>query len=491
MDPPQLVGIHLSPSSIHVAVYTPDGELLTKGTAEVKDQTTVAWERALREAAPSLPTSGICSVASTSGTTLLVDEYGEPIFPPQMYYEGAPTQSARLEKRVDVGGENGKEIALSPTAPLSKILKLREEHPERFSNVEWILSPTTWLLYRLCNGSSTRWRDIETDWTNALKFGADVTASVPEWFDSLYETVGLDPSLLPTIRPPGSFVGTADSELAQRTGLDNLRLFQGVTDGNAFVLANGCFEPGEFSVTFGGASVVKYVSESIKPHDALYYHRHPLNGYLSGAAFDSGEALRWFFDRVLETTAERGLELARATDAGEEYEMFLEGNRGPFFDQQVGSSLLGLRYDRSLSVDTVHGKLARGLTTGIVLAEWTYISIIEDHFDTTIEQVRLLNDDAPTPDDSYAWWNEYRASVWDRSIIEMEPRTIAGLLIPAALISSVYKTPEEAKDRLLRRRDVVKPDRDISDRYAAQRESYFARWRDVANLYGHESSTHE
>ncbi|MDX1746583.1 MAG: hypothetical protein R3324_11650 [Halobacteriales archaeon] len=73
-----------------------------------------------------------------------------------------------------------------------------------------------------------------------------------------------------------------------------------------------------------------------------------------------------------------------------------------------------------------------------------------------------------------------------RSIIEMEPRTIAGLLIPAALISSVYKTPEEAKDRLLRRRDVVKPDREISDRYAAQRESYFERWRDVANLYGHE-----
>lgn len=486
MDTPHLIGIYLSPSTIHVGAYSRDGEMLTSGEAEVTDQTTVAWERALREATPSVPLNGICSVASTSGTTLLVDEYGEPIFQPQMYYESAPEQSERLTELVGTDRGTGMDIALSPTAPLSKILRLRDEHPDRFSKVEWILSPTTWLLYRLCNGNSNRWRDVETDWTNAMKFGADVTASVPEWFDSLYESVGLDPSLLPTIRPPGSFVGTADSELAQRTGLDNLRLFQGVTDGNAFVLANGCFEPGDFSVTFGGASVVKYVSESIKPHEALYYHRHPLNGYLSGAAFDSGEALRWFFDRVLGTTPERGLELARSTPAGDEYEMFLEGNRGPFFDQRIGSSLLGLQYDRSLSSDTVHGKLARGLTTGIILAEWTYVSLIEEHFDTTIDEVRLLNDDAPTPDDTYEWWNEYRASVWDRPIVEMEPRTIAGLLIPATLISSVYNSPEEASERLLRRRDVVEPDRETADRYADQRQSYFSRWSDVAGLYGHD-----
>lgn len=481
-----LVGIYLSPSSINVTAYDPDGKLLASGTVDITDQTTVAWERALREAIPSLSQTGICSVASTSGTALLVDEYGEPVFEPQMYYESAPEQSERLQELAGPDVETGKKIALTPTAPLSKILRLREEHPDRFSKVEWILSPTTWLLYRLCYGTTTRWRDIETDWTNALKFGADVTASIPTWFESLYEHVDLSTSLLPTIRPPGSFVGTADSEFAQRTELNDLRLFQGVTDGNAFVLANGCFEPGDFNVTFGGASVVKYVSESIKPHDALYYHRHPLEGYLPGAAFDSGEALRWFFDRVLRTTSERSLELARSTPAGEEYEIFLEGNRGPFFDNQIGSSLLGLRYDRSLSAETVHGKLARGLTTGIVLTEGAYISIIEDHFETTIDLVRVLNDDAPTPDDTYDWWNKYRASVWGRPIVEMEPRTTAGLLIPAALISSVYKKPEEAKDRLLRQQDVVEPNDEITQQYADLRESYFSRWSDIAELYGHQ-----
>lgn len=478
-----LVGIYLSPSTIHIASYDPNGEFLTGDEIAIGEQTTVAWERALGAVTPELPGQGICSVASTSGTAVLVDEHGVPVFEPQMYHESAPEQAEFLQEAVDTADEPGLNIALSPTAPLAKVLRLKQDYPARFAEVEWILSPTTWLLYQLRYGSSIRWYDIETDWTNALKFGADMTASVPEWHEFLYETADISPSLLPTIRPPGSFIGTADSELAQRTGLDGLRLFQGVTDGNAFVLASGCFEPGDTSVTFGGASVIKHVSESIKPNKALYYHRHPIDGYLPGAAFDSGEALRWFCDRILDTTTKRGLELAKSTPAGDEYEIFLQGNRGPFFDERIASSMLGLKYDRSLSTETVHGRLARGLTTGIILSEATYLSIIEEHFDTSIDRVQVMNDDAPAVGEEYDWWNRHRASIWNRRIVEMEPRTIAGLLIPAALISSIYKNPQEAEERLLRRRAVVDPDPELSEQYERETDLHFERWGTVADLF--------
>ena len=478
----QLVGIYLSPSAIHVTAYDPDGTVLATDEAEINDQTTVAWERALREATPAFRPNGICSVASTSGTALLVDEYGEPVFPPQMYHESAPKRAQQLKDAVSEA-DFGAEIALSPTAPLAKILRLKESQPEKFADVHWILSPTTWLLYRLYYGSSTRWQDVETDWTNALKFGADIRPSIPEWYDGLFEAAGFSPSLFPAIRPPGSFIGSANSELAQRTGLENLRLFQGVTDGNAFTLATGCFEPGDFSITFGGTSVVKYVSETISEHEALYYHRHPLNGYLPGAAFDSGEALRWFFTKLLDTTPRQGLELAQSAPIGEEYEVLLEGNRGPLFNPQVASSILGIEYDRSLSTTDVHGRLARGLTSSIILAEWMYISLIEDHFNTSIERVRLMNDDAPSLNDSYDWWNTQRASVWNRPVLEMESRAIAGLLIPAALIASVYDSPEEANERLLRRRTVVTPDTEIVGMYEQRKRDYLQRWQEIADIY--------
>jgi len=479
MDDVRLVGIHLGTSSVRVDVYDVDGRVLASGETSLGEQSTVAWERALREATPELPPSGICSVASTSGTAVLVDEYGEPVFRPRMYYESAPGYADRVADHLTTDGPGT--ISVSPTSPLPMVMKLRDRHPRRFEEVEWILSPTTWLSYRLLYGSTEQWRDVETDWTNALKFGADITQPVPEWFDALFETLGLSRSLFPTIRPPGSYVGVAENELAARTGFQGIRLFQGLTDGNAYMLANGGLEPGDFSVTFGATSVVKYVSESITPHDALYYHRHPLDGYVPGASFDTGNVLRWFFDRVLDCPPERGIELARSVPEGEEYELFLQGNRSPFFDPTVGSSILGLEYDTSLSTEEVHSRLAGGLTTAIVLSEWTYVSLVEEHFDTTIDRVRVMNDGAPSRDDGYEWWNELRASIWNRPVVEMEPRTTAGLLIPPALITSTYGDVEEAADRLLRRQSVVEPDPD--DEKHTRKEAFFDRWRRVADLY--------
>jgi xylulokinase len=482
MNQHKLIGIHLATSSVCVAVYDLDGRLIDSGEVSISDQSTVAWERALREATPSLPDSGICSVTSTSGTALLVDRYGEPVFSPQMYYESAPEQSSRLRQlELDEYPVNW-DTVVSPTGPLAKVLRLRDQYPTRFEDVEWILSPTTWLLYRLTHGSSTPWRDVETDWTDAMKFGADVTTPVPEWFDALFDSVGLSRSLFPAIRPPGSYVGIADSELADRTGFRGVKLFQGVTDGSAFVLATGCHEPGEFSVTFGATSVIKYVSESIAPHDAVYHHRHPLEGYLLGASFESGNALRWFFDRVIDCPEQRGLELAKSVPPGAGYETFPPGNRSPFFDPAVGTSILGLQYDTALSTENVHGRLARGLTTGIVLAEWTYISLVQDHCDTTIDRVRILNDGAPTEGGDYRWWNELRASVWDRPVVEMEPRTALGAVIPATLITGTYSSAEEAMGRLLRRRESFEPDPELASEFASRRETYLDRWRTTAAL---------
>ena len=478
----KLIGVHLGTSSVRVGIYNLNGELLDSGEAPINEQTTVAWERALRKATPPLPKSDICSVTSTSGTVLLVDEHGEPVFPPQMYYESAPDQAEQLRQFESDDHPVNWDTVLSSTSPLAKVLRLRENHPKRFEDVEWILSPTTWLLYRFHYGNATHWDDIETDWTNAMKFGADITTPVPKWFDSLFDSIGLSRSLFPTIRPPGTYVGVAESQLADRTGFNGSKLFQGITDGSAFVLANGCLEPGDFSLTFGATSVIKFVSEEITPHEALYYHRHPIEGYLSGASFESGNTLRWFFDRVIDCTEQRGLELASTVPPGKEYEIFPPANRGPFSEASVGSSILGLGYDTALSTDDVHGRLARGLITAIVLAESTYISMIEDHFGTLIDRVRIMNDNAPTHQYNYDWWNRLRSSVWDRPIVEMEPRTTVGPIIPATLITSIYSGINEATDKLVRQRSSVTPDPDLAAEYKHRGKPYLAQWQAITQL---------
>jgi len=485
METPQLVGVHLGTSEVRVAVYDAGGELLDSGEADIGDQTTVAWERALREATPTLPGEGLCSVASTSGTVVVVDETGEPLFQPKMFYESAPDQARRLQEMEAAVGLEGGDIALSATSPLPKLVQLREEYPDRFADAEWVLSPTTWLLYRLRYGRSDRWRNVETDWTNALKFGADITPALPEWFTPLFEAIDLSPDLMPAIRPPGSYIGVASGELAERTGFAGTKLYQGMTDGSASALANGCLEPGNFSITSGSTSVVKYVSDSIRSHEALYYHRHPIEGYLAGASFDTGVVLRWFCDTLFDCSLERGLELARQTPAGEEYEVYLQGNRSPFFDPKIGNAVLGMRHDQDLSPEDVTGRFARGITTGVALAEHAYIRILEDLFETTIDDVRMMSEVPATGEDPFEWWYDLRSSIWERPIVKMKPRTTAGQLVPPALITSVYEDAAEASDRLLGTERRIQPNPEVGDLYADRRRSYFQRWQSVSELYGH------
>lgn len=484
MDDPQLVGIDLGTAGARTTAYTDSGDVVLSGRSEIDHHTIEEWERALRSAALYLPSKRtICSVDSTSGTVVAVDATGDPVFEPCMYYESAPEQAERLRSLGEAQKLAARGLSLSATSPLSKILRLRERHPDRFESVEWLLSPTTWLLNRLKHGAGERWTDVRTDWTNALKFGADITRDPPTWFEPLFDRVDLPTHLLPDIEPPGTYVGVAASEFAEDIGLGGAELYQGMTDGNASALAAGGLEPGDYNITCGSTSVVKYVSESIKPHDALYYHRHPIEGYFAGAAAQTGTVLRWFCRTVFDVSETRGLELAQRVAPGDEYEMILQADRSPFFDPAMGNSFFGIWPDADLSTEAVRGRFLRGIATGIALAEYTYLPLLESQFDTDIDRVHLVSGGRAGGDDPVSWWNELRASIWNRETVQMEPRTTVGSLIPATLSAGLFDDVNEASDALLRSHGVLDSDPSLRERYADDRESFAERWRAVNDYY--------
>ena len=479
-----LVGIDLGTSGVRITAYTVDGEVLLTSEATIGAQTLDQWENALRDTALYLPQGRVlCTADGTSGTAVLVDEYGEPVFRPQMYYESAPEQGRAVAAFDAKTALVRKGVPISATSPVAKILRLREAHPDRFKDVEWILSPTTWLLYRLLNEDGERWREIETDWTNALKFGADVTASTPEWYEPLFDTASLSSDLFPSIVAPGTPIGIAKSDLAAEIGLDGAEIYQGMTDGNASALSAGCLEPGDYSIACESTSVVKYVAESISPHEALYYHRHPIEGYVASAAFETGVLFQWACDRLFALDERRGLEAARQIPPGAEYDVYLQGNRSPFFESGMANSVFGLWPDQTLDREAVRGRVLRGIVTGIALAEYSYLPLVTEFFDAGIERVSLLSRGTPSGDDAFSWWNELRASVWDRSVTQMEPRTTVGALLPVTLAASVYDDVGTASKRLLRSSGTVEPDASVAAVYEDHRRKHAERWADVRRLY--------
>jgi sugar (pentulose or hexulose) kinase len=479
-----LVGIDIGTSGMRMTAYDTDGEIVLHDESDIETHTTEEWERALRDAALYLPSGRlVCTADGTSGTVICVDKHGEPVFPPQMYFDSAPEHARAILEHEETVELARRGISISATSPLPKILKLRDEHPDRFAEVEWIISPTTWLLSRLNYLPNEPWHEVSTDWTNALKFGADITMDSPTWYEPLFEIASLSLDLLPRIEAPGTHVGTAESDLAIDIGLEGAELYQGMTDGNASAMSAGCLEPGDYNIACESTSVVKYVSESIVPHEALYYHRHPIEGYLAGAAFESGVIFEWFCDRILEFDQRQGLELARAVPAGTEYEMYVQGNRSPFFEAEMANSVFGIWPDNDLSPTQAKGRLLRGIVTGIALAEYSYLPLITELFETGIDRMSLVGSGVPGGTDPFSWWNELRAAVWNRSMVQMEPRTTAGSLIPAALTASVFDNVETAASSLLRSRGVIEPDEQVSATYTDQRRTHFDRWCGVRDQY--------
>lgn len=471
----KLVGVDLGTSGVRYECYDTCGNVLSAGRASIKEQTVKEWIRALKLAVPRKKgfedsDEVLLSVQSTSGTALLVDERGETLFPPLMYYERASEESKKLQSLDSAVNLSTRGVAISATSPMPKVIRMRDKNPEQFAHVKWIISPTVWLLYRLAEPEGEKWGAPETDWTNALKFGADPTGERPSWFEPFFDDVGIPMTLLPRIVPCGKELGVARSKLAEKMGLKNARLFHGMTDGNASALAVGCLKEGDFGFSSGTATAVKYVSSIMLPHRAIYYHKHPMKGFLAGAAPMGAGALDWFAQKIVGVSTTKAVELAGAVEPGEEGVFFPQGDKSPFDDPSLGASLSKI-WPEDKSKDKARGKMFRSIIVGLTFFEYYYVALFQSLFKRRIEEAKITGGGTRSP-----WWNSLRASIYGIPVTVMDERPGIGALIPAVLSLRLFKNLEEAQASLLRIKSVHQPNKTLGSMYEELRDTFLSRW---------------
>jgi xylulokinase len=472
-----LIGLDVGTTGVRMECYTVEGEVISSGRAPIERQETDHWLEAIEYAAKSAITDEVArdpekllTIQSTSGTALLVDEYGKPIFPPQMYYERAISEADELSRFPSAQELSWKGETVSATSPLPKIIRLKKGNPEAFKRVRWILSPTTWLLYRLHISEGMRWVDVKTDWTNALKFGEDITLERPNWFKPVFMDAGVPLELLPEIVECGAYIGEAESSFAFKIGVGKAKLYQGMTDGNAAALAIGCFETGDFGFTCGTTTAIKYVSREMKPNKAIYYHKHPFRGYLAGAAPVTAGVLEWFAKKIMGLSVAEAMDLAKPIEPGEEPIYFPQGDRSPFYDASLGASMIRIWPDEIPDV-RAKGRLIRAIVTGLTLFEDSYIQLFEDLFPERISEVRITGGGSKTK-----WWNQLRATIYQRPVKVIEERPGIGALIPVVMKEKIYESLREAERNLIKVSSIEEPG-EIPKPYVEMKEKFMNRWR--------------
>jgi len=478
-----LIGIDVGTSSVKVGAYSNDGKQLHASSSPIHIQKTEEWLRAIREALPRNIPFGhydkkIVSVDGTSGSFVLVDEYGNSLMDPVMYYEKAPEEYNEIKDLSSVKKLEEKGITIEPEHPIVKLLRIKTKMPDIYRKARWVVPQATWILYRLLYSEGEKWEDISVDYSNALKFGLDITLEKPEWFKPLFEEVGIDMDKLPRVVPSGTYAGVAASKYSETMGLSGSELYHGTTDGNAAALACGALEKGDLVIYSGTTTVPKYIADKIVLHKALYYHVHPLKGYLAGAATsETGGFLSWFVEKVVGVEIEDAVKMAESIGDGETPIFYPSGSRSPFYDPYMKATLAGLSTTES-DRNRVIGLITKGIILGITLTEYFYIDLIEKLFNTSIEEVKITGGTTRA-----RFWNVIRASVFGKKVLVYGEQVAIGTLIPAMVRSKMFENTAEIRNKFLKIVDEVEPNPDLVVKYEKMKSKFYESWEILREFY--------
>jgi len=480
-----LIGIDVGSSGVRVEIYDINGFPIATGRESIARQDVYEWLRAIEAAMPSIvkeckTCEKYVSVDSTSGTYIPVDEYGEPLTNPVMYYEKRPDIYNKIKIFPSIEMLARKGVTVDPASPIVKLYHMKLYNPGLYNRTRWIVPAATWILYRLCRKENEIWSDIETDYTNALKFGLDISSDKPKWFEEMFHELGLDIDKMPRPVPCGEYICEAMSRYAERIGLSKAKIFHGMTDGNASALAGGALKIGDVNIYSGSTTVPKIVTDKFITHQSIYYHIHPIKGYLAGAATGfTGAFLSWFIEKVLGINIEEAFRYIENVEPGTEFLFLPPGDRSPFYDPLMNAAIINLKVvDEPRS--TVIGRFLRGIILGITLMENSYIELFRDLFNIDTDCIRLTGGGTKT-----RLWNIIRASIYGKKVEVYGDLVGLGTLIPLMLKAKLYPTIEKIEERFLRPIDVIEPDENLSNRYKGVKEIFMDLWKDLQKLYQH------
>lgn len=478
-----LIGVDLGTGGVKVEVYDVDGNIEAIGKASISRQSADEWLKAFKEAIPKIVKECIdcekhLSITSTSGTTLGVDLYGNVIYGPSMYYERDDVVFNMVKNLPSISRLGKKGVKVDSTSPIVKIYRLKHDKPDLYNKVRWFLPPTTYMLYMLIYGNENPWEEVYTDYTNALKFGLDITSTPPRWFDEVFHELGFDLEKMPKLAPVGEFIGVARSRFAEESGLKGAKVYQGLTDGNAAALAGGAVDIGDVSIYTGSTTVPKAVVENIYEHPALYYHVHPIKGYLAGSASGfTGAFLSWFTEKVLGTTLDSVAEHIEKVSPGTEYIVFPYGDRAPYYDSSLVPALLNVKITDEPR-EIVVGRFVRSIMLSIALLENYYIELFENLFKFKLDTVHVTGGGTKSKT-----WNKIRAAVYGKKVLIYGELIGSGVLAPFLIRSKLYTSINEVKQKFIKPIEVVEPDKSWIEIYSRYRESFAKKWLKLSEVY--------
>jgi xylulokinase len=453
-----IIGIDVGSQSVKGIILSPDAELIGVASAACTmtnlapgwaDQDPRVWERGIEHVvAQLLQGAGLegtavshLGLACQVDGVVPLDSSGRPLREGIIWLDRRAADEAQaLADEVGVDwmfATTGLNADASHIAP--KIMWLRDHEPETYRHATSMASVAGYLLGWLtgvmaqdhANASSTLLYDVR----------------LRTWSPRLLAASGIDPALLPEIRPSHEIAGRLRAAAAARLGLStNCRVVVGTGDEHAASLGAGAVAPGTITDVTGTAEPVTAVAADLvfDSQRLVETHAHAVDGawLVENPGFVSGGSTMWLSETVLGVPQGELFDNASLVPAGSEGVLFLptlSGATAPRWNDRVRGVFAGL----SLNHDRRH--LARAVLEGCAFALRDIVGRL-DEMGLGGPEIRVVGGGARSP-----LWMQIKADVTGkpvRAVLTSEP-TALGAAILAGLGSGLFADAAEAVARVV------------------------------------------
>ncbi len=330
----------------------------TRPHAGWSEQDPADWIRATEEAIAGLRAAHPAELAAVRGIGLsghmhgatLLDGEDKVLRPCIMWND---TRSHREAAALDADPRfrkiTGNIVFPGFTAP--KLAWVKENEPDIFAKIRWILLPKdflrVWLtgehMSEMSDSAGTAWLD-----TGARK-----------WSSELLAATGLEERQMPTLVEGTDAAGTLRPELAAKWGLgEGIVVAGGAGDNAASACGMGTVREGAAFVSLGTSGVLFAANAKYLPNPEsavhAFCHALPNTWHQMGVILSATDALNWH-SRVTgasaaDLTGELGEELK--APSGVTFLPYLSGERTPHNDAAIRGAFLGLGHESGRAVLT-------------------------------------------------------------------------------------------------------------------------------------------
>ena len=355
------------------------------------------------------------------------------------------------------------------TAP--KLLWMEKNEPEKFEQIEKIMLPKDYLVYRLTGAFST---DV-SDASGMLLL--DVKNRC--WSEEMLKICHVRREQLPRIYESWQEAGVLKPEIAGELGFPfSVKVVAGAGDNAAAAVGTGTVGEGQCNISLGTSGTIFISSREFKvdENNALHSFGHADGNYhLMGCMLSAASCNKWWSEGILGTKDFAG-EQERITKLGENQVFFLPylmGERSPHNNPDARGVFFGM------SMDTTREDLTQAVLEGVAFGLRDSLEVAK-RLGIEIQRTKICGGGAKSP-----LWRKIIANVMNVKVdvLSHEEGPAMGGAMLAAVGCGAYPDVETIGRKLVKVVDTIEPEPELVARYEERYQKFKRLYPAMKDLF--------